>query len=608
LTVAQNNALGTQNVSAGTTNLKIGSYAFSASSAEGVNLNTISVELAPNSTNGWNGGFAAFQNLKLMANGVQFGTVQGVVSPNTVYSFSGSQLNVPAGQTVNIDVYADTLSNATGTYTNATALAGYSGTGQTSNTSVSLTGEAISGQTVGFNGQPELTVAIDSSNPPAGNIVQNSTGNSLAVFRFTETSNVEAVKVTQLTVFDSVASSGVKAAFSNLSLWNGSTLLGTAASPVTVSGGYNYTFNSLTNLVVPQGNSISVTLKGDAGSYTNNSLSDNTTSTFSIAGSSLSGNATQINASSTLTINDSAVLASSTYNWTVTVLGHTSPTQTITMVGTDTTSTQQGQIATAIAALLNGNYSYFGLSSSSSAVASGNVVTITSTGIASLGASATLQSFSTTISANNYLGTAAVAGISTNGVVARGNTSNQTASLTVNATGNAQTTLRTLMTIAATPVTGAPPASFQPIGSITLTANSAGDAVLNNLALTFSTSSTAFLNTVVLKDPSGNDIVKVDGFASTSTAPGGYGIKWTFATSSVPLVVTAGQSYTLTLWGDLSTIPAISNQGLSLTATISNTGDFGYLDGTTGGNLINLTTNQVPVTVSNLSSGSGLQL
>jgi len=385
-------------------------------------------------------------------------------------------------------VYADTLSNATGTYHPATTLTGYAGSGAISYTSVSDNLGPIAGQNVNFSGNPSLTIAADSSNPPAGNIVQNSTGNTLAVFRFTETSNVENVKVTQLNVNDVVAaSSTVKAAFSIVSLWNGSTELGTAASPVwdAALSSWDYDFNSfVTQLTVPQGNSVSLTLKGDAGSVTNGSLSDNTTSTFEIATSST--------------------------------------------------------------------------------------------------------------------------------VVARGATSNKTATVTIsNANGNPQTTLRTLVSVAATPVTGTPPNGIQQIGSVTFTANSAGDAVLNNLMLTFNTASSSFLGTVKLKDPSGNDIVLTDGFATSSLSTNT--ITWTFATSSKALVVTAGSSYTLTLWGDLSQIPPVSNQGLSLTASINGTADFGYLDSSSPTSnpvpqLIHLTTNQVPITVVNLSSGAGLPL
>jgi hypothetical protein len=483
LTASQNNALGTQNVSAGTTGIRIGSFAFSASSAEGVNVNTVSIKLEPASTTN------SFQNLKVLVNGTQFGTTQGVVFAGTVYSFSGSAFNVPAGQTVNVDVYADSLSAAAGTYSPATQLVGYSGTGAISYTSVNIpTNTTVNGQNVSFNGQPALTIAADSSNPPAGQIVQNSTGNPLAVFRFTETSNVESVKVTQLNVVDLVAAtSTTAAAFSNVSLWNGSTELGTAQSPIADAAGtgYIYVFNSFNNpLIVPQGSSVSLTLKGDAGSYTNHSMTDNTTSTFAIA-------------TTTDSINSTTSLA----------------------------------------------------------------------------------------------------------VVARGATSNKTAITTLSsASGNPQTTLRSYLQVAATPVTGLPPASFQQLGSIMFTSNSAGDNKLNTLKLTFTGATSTFLSTVVLHDPNGNNVSP--NLATSSIT--GQTITWNFAAGATPPVITEGSSYALTLWGDLSTIPSISQQSQSLTATISSSTDFTYLDGTTGSpSIVTLTSNEVPITVTSLQTGAG---
>jgi hypothetical protein len=430
-----------------------------------------------------------------LVNGTQFGTTQGVVSGNTNYSFSGSAFNIPAGSTVNVDVYADTLSAATGTYSPATALVNFTGTGAVSFTSVTDSLGSIAGQNVSFNGQPALTIAADSSNPPAGQIVQNSTGNTLAVFRFSETSRVENVKVTQLNVVDAVTStSTVKAAFSNVTLWNGSTLLGTAQSPVAdIAGtGYIYSFTGLTNLIVPAGNSVSLTLKGDAGSFTNGSLSDNTTSTFTIA--------------------------------------------------------------------------------------------------------------TTTDSTNN---TSALT------VVARGATSNKNAVTTLSsAMGNPQTTMRSTQTVAATAVTGLPLASFQQIGSITLTSNSSGDTRPSSLLLTFTgaAASTSFLGTVVLRDPSGNDVVAVDHLA-TSTVQANTSVTWAFNTSSTsPLVVTAGTSYTMTLWGNLSTtyLPAISQTAQALTASINTNTNYQYFDGTDASStVISLPTNVVPITVANLQTSSG---
>lgn len=282
LTATANNALGTQNVSAGTTDLEIGSYALGASSAGGVNVNTVSIKLGQNASD-----TSAFQNLKLLVNGTQFGTTQGTVSNNGTYTFSGTPFNVPAGQTVDVDVYADTMSSATGTFSPATYLTGFTGVGQVSYTSVSLSNGPITGQAISFNGQPALSVAADSSNPAAGLVAQGTNGQELAVYRFTETSDVENVKVTQMTIVDTVSSSSAN--FNNVSLWDGSTELGTAtAASSTGAHTYNFVFNSFTTpLIVPQGNSVSLTLKGNAGTYTGGSIADDSNSTFSVNVSSI---------------------------------------------------------------------------------------------------------------------------------------------------------------------------------------------------------------------------------------------------------------------------------------------------------------------------------
>jgi hypothetical protein len=486
LTPAVNNALGSQAVSAGTSNLRIGSYALSASSAEGVNINTVSIQLTPASTS-WIGGSndVAFQNLKLFVNGTQFGTTQSQLAPGSTYVFSGSAINVPAGQTVNVDVYADSLSNATGTYQYATALTGYTGSGIVSYDSVTDTQGTISGQQISFSGQPALSVGIDSSNPPSGVIAQSATGNTLGVYRFSETSNVEAVKVTQLNVVETVSSSSSN--FSNLQLYNGSTLLGTANAPTLssvgqASGTWTYAFNSFANaLVIPQGNSVSLTLKGDAGSYTGGSMADNSSSTFSIATSS---------------------------------------------------------------------------------------------------------------------------------IVARGNTSNKTALVSGSATSSPMTVLRSIETVTGSPVTSLPPASLQQIGSITFTSNAAGDTVLNTLKLTFNStaSSSAFITSVALHDPNGNNVSSSLGTAVVATPGATPSVLWTFTAPHNAPVVTAGSSYTLTVWGDLSQIAAIGNTSQSLNATISSNTDYSYLDGTNNApSTVYLPTNVVPITIVSMTTPVGGQ-
>ncbi len=226
LAVSQNNALGTQNVAAGVQGLEIGSYSLTASSAEGVNINNVSITM---------GGTASvasesFQNLKLEVNGTQFGSTWGTVNDEGIYTFSGTPFTVPAGNTVNVNVYADTLSSATSTNPDiapATYLSGLSGTGiclEQRDLAFWRFGDRVRSLT--FAGATTMTVAADSSQPSSGTLTMGSTGNTLAVYRFQETGNTENVKVTDLSVTDIATSSATTTlpAFNNVTLWNGSTL------------------------------------------------------------------------------------------------------------------------------------------------------------------------------------------------------------------------------------------------------------------------------------------------------------------------------------------------------------------------------------------------
>lgn len=321
LVVAANNALGSQNVSAGVTSQEIGSYSLTASSAEGVSVSNVSVQ-----ANG-----AAFQNMKLLVNGVQFGTTQGTVSSGTQYTFSGSPFTVPAGSTVDINVYADTLSSGAGTISPATTLTGLSGTGLISNAAISLV-SSVPGQALSFGGSPSIQVSYDSTQPPAGIVVMGATGNTLGVFRFTETSNIENVKVTDLHVIDAVSSTAtVKAAFSNLTLWNGSTAVGTAGSAIPdASGtGYVYSFHFATPIIVPQANSVSLTLKGDASSYSSAGATDLSQHTFEIVTTSDTGSNSSAPANTTSTQAVVALGATSNKPAAVSIVNAAGNTETV---------------------------------------------------------------------------------------------------------------------------------------------------------------------------------------------------------------------------------------------------------------------------------------
>lgn len=280
LTVSKNAGVGTQTFAAGVNGAKIGSYSLSASSAEGVNLNSFTVLTGA--------GGADYQNLRLMVGSTQVGTTQPSVGASTSYTFSGN-LSVAAGQSKTLDVYADILTSASGTDSTITTLSGCSGSGATTFTSVSCT--STGGQDVVIAGQSSITVTIDSATKPAGQIVMGATAQELATFKFTETTNVEDVKVTDLYLFQQVAATTTtKSAFTpnTLSFSNGANTWYSDGSVTTYTStsnpgpGYYYHFNFGTPVVVPRSGSIALVLKGDVSSYSASGATDNTTHIFKI--------------------------------------------------------------------------------------------------------------------------------------------------------------------------------------------------------------------------------------------------------------------------------------------------------------------------------------
>jgi hypothetical protein len=305
LTVTQDSSLGAQTLAANSINQKIGSFSFTASQSEGVTISNLNV--------GTNVSSSMLSNLKVMVNGARFGSTQATVGPSglsglaNTYSFSGTPFTVPAGGTVTVGVYADVLSNATGNLGAVTNLAGLSGTGATSYTSVSLSpSTAVQGQTLAVaSGGSSLTVSINSSyQPAAGQLSMGTTGNVLASLNFNETSNTEDVKLTSLALVDVASTTSLIPSFSNLTLWNGSQEVGsvqsyTATTTVSASStpAFLYSFtNLLSNAVgtafVPRNSVMTLTLKGDVNNYTTGNAADLSSHMFEVATSTLAGYST----------------------------------------------------------------------------------------------------------------------------------------------------------------------------------------------------------------------------------------------------------------------------------------------------------------------------
>jgi len=333
LTVAANSAVGNQTVTKNATSARIGSYTFTASTAEGVSISNVTIKSGAT-------GASNFNNLLVKVGSTQFGSVYPTVNSGTPYTFSGTPFTVPAGQSVVVDVYAGVLSGAS-VNEQATTLSGCTGTGLVSFSSISCV-TSPNGQVVNIGGGAKLTVSVDSgATASVGQLIMGTNQNSLATFRLTETSGNEDVKVTDLNVFQSVGTTTSNAAinpalepFANLVLYNGSTVLGTAGSANTSAGttlnssstgntpGFYWKFHFNSAVVVPKSSSVSLTLKGDVNPFNTNVPVDAATSTFRIATSTDSDN----NSTSTTVV---ALGNSSNQVATVSLSGAVGNTQTV---------------------------------------------------------------------------------------------------------------------------------------------------------------------------------------------------------------------------------------------------------------------------------------
>ncbi|MDO8676909.1 MAG: peptidoglycan-binding domain-containing protein [Candidatus Azambacteria bacterium] len=285
-----NSAVGAGNLVRGQSAAKIGSFVLSASSAEGINVSTLT--FTSSST-------FPFANLMVKIGGVQFGDVKGSTAVSTDYTFSGSSPSpIPAGGSITVDVYADILTAATNlgssTYVQLDAASAVGALTATSQTLKNTGGTAVDdgadivGQsyTINITGGT-LAIAKDAASPAAYQAVMGKTGQSLAIWRFTGTA-VSDTNITDMTVTDTTGVDGNEASFENLQWYKG----GVAMGPVVVSGtgsgtagselGYTYTFHFTSPVVIPQNTGVSLELRGNVASFLSGGATANSAHTFRI--------------------------------------------------------------------------------------------------------------------------------------------------------------------------------------------------------------------------------------------------------------------------------------------------------------------------------------
>ncbi len=260
LTVTKNGAFANQTYAKGASAVKIGSYVFTASSAEGVNVSNFTVSVNSSSTN--------FQNLKAMIGSTKVGSTYSTLSSGN-YTFSGNNFAVPVGGTAVVDIYADILTTNTGAMGSVTSFVSCTGTGATTNTSVSCSGTPA-GQTVTVSTGPTLTISNNNSGA-SRQVVLGSTGVSLGKILLTDTAGIEPIRLQEIK-FNLNTGSSVGAAFTNLQLYdaNGNAIAGagpvsmTSAAPSFVA---DFNFGTAATLTVPQAGTLAVELRGNVAPF-----------------------------------------------------------------------------------------------------------------------------------------------------------------------------------------------------------------------------------------------------------------------------------------------------------------------------------------------------
>ena len=174
LTGSKASGYGNQTMVAGTNNAKIGSFTLSTGSTEGVNVNTIVIELAGNNS-------ASLTDMRLVDNatGAQIGTTKSSAASSNTYSVN---VAMGASQTKTINIVANLKSGIPAGTIVATLDTTTGGTGAVTGQSVTIgSDQALQTITVGSG---TLTVTRDAGTPVNSNVIAGTSQVHVGKFDF----------------------------------------------------------------------------------------------------------------------------------------------------------------------------------------------------------------------------------------------------------------------------------------------------------------------------------------------------------------------------------------------------------------------------------------
>lgn len=215
LTLSKYTAYTNQTIVPPVTAYKLGHFTLTSSATESTNLNTIYVDLTTNTT--------VVKNLY-----VKYGTQQttAIASPSATTLANSYSINysLPAGQTIDIQVYGDVNSLATTSVYTSVYVTGTTGSSATAVTTNS--GSVLPGQTVTF-GTGSINGVVDGTTPSNAIVAGNQ---SVVAGKFKFTASNDNYTITQLAFLAQDANSAAcDSVIQSATLYDGSTALGTVA-------------------------------------------------------------------------------------------------------------------------------------------------------------------------------------------------------------------------------------------------------------------------------------------------------------------------------------------------------------------------------------------
>ncbi|MBU6388658.1 peptidoglycan-binding protein [Patescibacteria group bacterium] len=198
LTAAKFTGYGNQTVIAGSQNAKLGAFALSAGSTEGVTVNTILLTMSPANA-------ASITNLTMKddATGNTIGTI--ITTPSNSNSYAVT-FDIPVSGTKVIDVYGNLISGANAGTITVTVDPTTGGTGDVTGLSATVGGSGAALQAITV-GPGSLTVAAGANYQTSSNVIAGASGVNVGEFTFTAQYSGYTVNNLAILVPNGVASS-----------------------------------------------------------------------------------------------------------------------------------------------------------------------------------------------------------------------------------------------------------------------------------------------------------------------------------------------------------------------------------------------------------------